>query len=143
MKPVKNLKVLLLIGLLVTLTACRTTSVAKRLSGSGMLVRISEIEIYPDSLTAYKAILKEEAKASVLLEPGVISIFPMYEQNDSTQVRILEIYADREAYQSHLRTSHFQKYKSTTLSMVKALRLIDMNAMDPETMGKIFDKLKD
>jgi quinol monooxygenase YgiN len=108
-----------------------------------MLVRISEIEIYPDSLTAYKAILKEEAKASVLLEPGVISIFPMYEQNDSTQVRILEIYADREAYQSHLRTSHFQKYKSTTLSMVKALRLIDMNAMDPETMGKIFDKLKD
>jgi len=36
-----------------------------------------------------------------------------------TQIRILEIYAGREAYQSHLRTPHFEKYKTTTLKMVK------------------------
>ena len=86
-----------------------------------MIVRISEIEIFPDSLQAYNAILKEEAEASVRLEPGVISIFPMYQQKDSTQIRILEIYASKEAYQSHIKSPHFLHYKTATLSMVKAL----------------------
>lgn len=142
MKTAKKLQVLLFLAL-VMLSACRTTSLGKRVNGSGMLVRISEIEIYRDSLPAYKAILKEEAEASVRLEPGVISIFPMYQQKDSTQIRILEIYANTEAYQSHIKSPHFQKYKTTTLSMVKELRLIDMYAMDPETMRRMFSKLKD
>ncbi len=77
------------------------------------------------------------------LEPGVISIFPIYEQQDSTHIRILEIYANQEAYQSHLKTAHFLKYKTSTLSMVKKLRLVDMTPLDRATMTKIFRKLKD
>ena len=108
-----------------------------------MMIRISEIEIDSNYLEAYKAILKEEASASMQIEPGVISIYPMYQKEHSTQVRILEIYADREAYESHLKTPHFQKYKTTTLKMVKSLKLVDMGAMDPETMPEIFRKLKE
>ena len=107
-----------------------------------MIVRISEIEIESDYLKEYKAILKEEAEASVRLEKGVISIFPMYQKENPTQVRILEIYESREAYESHLKTSHFQKYKTTTLKMVKSLKLIDMEAVDAETMTKIFKKMR-
>ena len=107
-----------------------------------MLVRISEIQIEPNRLDEYKAILKEEAEASVRLEPGVISIFPMYERDNPTEVRILEIYASRAAYQSHLGTPHFQKYKTTTLPMVKSLRLVDMEALDPATMTTIFGKMQ-
>jgi quinol monooxygenase YgiN len=106
------------------------------------LVRISEIEIVPEYLDEYKAILKEESAASVKLEPGVIAIFPMFEKEKRTQVRILEIYASREAYESHLKTPHFQKYKTTTLKMVKSLRLVDMEAIDAETMTGIFKKMK-
>jgi len=106
-----------------------------------MMIRISEIEIDPQYLEEYKAILKEEAAASVKLEPDVISIYPMYQQENSTQVTILEIYADREAYESHLKTSHFQVYKTTTLKIVKSLKLIDMEAIDPESMSKIFLKV--
>ena len=58
-----------------------------------MLVRISEIQIHLEHLDEYNAILKEEAEASVRLEPGVISIFPMYQKGNPTEVRILEIYA--------------------------------------------------
>lgn len=107
-----------------------------------MLVRISEIEIVPEYLDEYQAILKEEAASSVRLEPGVISIFPMYQKGNPTAVRILEIYASREAYESHLKTPHFQKYKTTRLKMVKALKLVDMEAMDVETMAEIFRKMK-
>lgn len=107
-----------------------------------MMVRIAEIEIHPNNLEEYKAILKEEAEASMRLEPGVISIFPMYQKTNTAQVRILEIYASREAYELHLKTPHFQKYKTTTLKMVKSLQLIDMEAIDAATMTKIFSKLK-
>jgi quinol monooxygenase YgiN len=140
MKVLKCLQFLLLISLFM-LGACRTASVQK--SGSGMIVRISEIEIHRDSLSAYNSILKQEAEASVRLEPDVISIFPMYQQKDSTQIRILEIYASKEAYQSHIKSPHFQHYKNSTPSMVKSLQLIDMNAIDRVTMTKIFKKLKD
>jgi quinol monooxygenase YgiN len=106
-----------------------------------MIVRLSEIEIEPDHLEEYKAILKEEAAASVNLEPGVISIFPMYQKENPTAVRILEIYASRGAYEAHLKTPHFQKYKITTLKMVRNLKLIDMDTIDAETMATIFQKM--
>ena len=106
-----------------------------------MVVRISEIDIDPIHLDEYKAILKEEAAASVRLEPGVISIFPMYRRDDPAAVRILEIYASREAYEAHIKTPHFQKYKTTTLTMVKSLRLVDMEAIDVETMASVFEKM--
>lgn len=104
------------------------------------IIRISEIEIFPEYIEEYKQILKTEAEASVRLEAGVISIFPMFQKEDSTQIRILEIYADEKAYKSHLETPHFKHYKSSTLKMVKSLKLVGMTALDLETMNKIFKK---
>ena len=105
-----------------------------------MMIRISEIEIDSNYLEQYKSILKEESRASVELEPGVIAIYPMYQQEQPTQVRILEIYKNREAYESHIKTPHIKKYKSTTLNMVRSLKLVDMDAIDPGTMSLIFRK---
>jgi len=107
-----------------------------------IMVRMSEIQIHRNYLEEYTAILKEEAEASVRLEPGVISIFPMYQKENPTEIRILEIYASRDAYESHLKTTHFERYKTTTLKMVKSLKLVDMEAVDPETMTRIFGKMR-
>jgi 4-carboxymuconolactone decarboxylase len=106
-----------------------------------MMVRLSEIEIAPGHLEEYVAILKKEAAASVRLEPGVIAIFPMSQQEHPNQIRILEIYADRAAYESHLQTPHFQEYKTSTLKMVRSLKLVDMRALDAESMSALFRKL--
>jgi quinol monooxygenase YgiN len=95
------------------------------------MIRLSEITIDSNYVEEYKAILQEESRASVKLEPGVVSIFPMFEKENPTEIRILEIYASREAYESHLKTPHFQKYKTSTLKMVKSLKLIDMKSIDP------------
>lgn len=127
-----------LIITLILLTSCNIFAQKSRL-----MIRISEIEIDSNFLEEYKSSLKEESRASMKLEPGVISIYPMYQRENPTQVRILEIYADRKAYESHLKTPHFQKYKTTTLKMVKSLKLIDMEALDAQTMPEIFRKLKD
>lgn len=108
-----------------------------------MIVRISEIEVDSAYLEQYKSILKEEAAQSVKLEPGVIAIHPMMQKENPTVFRILEIYASKEAYQSHLKTPHFLKYKSTTLNMVKSLKLVDMTPLDSATMPAIFRKMRE
>ncbi len=107
------------------------------------MVRIAEIEIVPAELENYKAILTEEAAASVRLEPGVICIFPMYRKDRPTSVRLLEIYASRAAYEAHIKSPHFQHYKTATLPMVKSLKLVEMTALDPATMPLLFEKLTD
>jgi quinol monooxygenase YgiN len=122
----------------ILLTSCNIFAQKSRL-----MIRISEIEIDSNYLEEYNSILKEESRESMKLEPGVISIYPMSQKENPTQVRILEIYADRNAYESHLKTPHFQKYKTTTLKMVKSLKLIDMEAIDKQSMAEIFRKLKD
>ncbi|MBD1263133.1 antibiotic biosynthesis monooxygenase [Maribacter polysiphoniae] len=106
-----------------------------------MMVRIAELEIGTDYLDEYLEILKEESEASLRLEPGVICIYPMFQKENPTQIRLLEIYANKEAYESHLKTPHFQMYKTTTAEMVKDLKLIDMKAIDPESMSMVFDKI--
>lgn len=106
-----------------------------------MMVRISEIEIIPEYLDQYKAILDKESSESVKLEAGVIAIYPMLQKENPLQIRIVEIYANQKAYKSHLQTPHFQHYKTTTLKMVKSLKLVDMTALDPEMMPLIFEKI--
>jgi quinol monooxygenase YgiN len=113
----------------------------QKLNSDEMMIRISEIGIDSVSLNEYIRILKEESEASVRLEPGVISIYPMFQKENPTEIRILEIYADKKAYESHLQTPHFKTYKTSTLNMVKSLRLIDMEPIDINAMHKIFKKL--
>ena len=109
---------------------------------ASMIVRIAEIEVWPQYLNEYLSIANEVDRLSMEREPGVICLFPMQSAEDSTQIRILEIYASEEAYQEHLKTEHFLKYKTGTLHMVKSLKLPTMKPLDTETMDKIFKKMK-
>ena len=105
-----------------------------------LICRLAEIEVYPQHLTEYLAFANEVDRMSVEREPGVVCLFPMQSAEDSTHIRILEIYASEEAYQQHLKTDHFQKYKQGTMHMVKSLKLPTMQPLDPETMKLIFKK---
>lgn len=97
-------------------------------AAQGLMVRIAVIGVDPAQLDAYKAFLKEEQEASVRLEPGVLMLHSVQYTDDPTQVRLLEVYASREAYQSHIRTPHFLKYKAGTERMVRSL---DLPLADP------------
>lgn len=143
-QPTKAL--LLNIFFIILLMVCGHFSASAQQAEStydGLMVRIAEIEVYPAYLNEYKTILAEEAAASIKLEPGVIAIFPMYQREKPSQVRILEIYANRIAYEQHLETPHFREYKNSTLHMVKSLKLVDMKAIDEETLPLIFKKMRD
>ena len=89
------------------------------------MVRIAELEIDPAQLDAYKAILAEEQEASVRLEPGVLMLHSIQIAEHPTQIRLLEVYASHAAYEAHIHSSHFLKYKTSTEKMVKSLELVD------------------
>ena len=107
-----------------------------------MLVRIAEIEVHPEHLEAYLTAAIEIQQKSLAEEPGVLCLFPNQMKEDSTQIRILEIYASQQAYQHHIQTAHFQKYKQGTLHMVKSLKLQDLTPLATETMSRIFKRVK-
>jgi quinol monooxygenase YgiN len=101
-------------------------------SSQERIVRIAELEIYPDQIAAYKTALKEEIETSIRVEPGVLTLYAVSVKDNPNQVRLLESYSDQAAYQSHLQTTHFRKYKVQTQSMVKSLTLIET---DPILLG--------
>ncbi|MBX4918132.1 antibiotic biosynthesis monooxygenase [Rhizobium bangladeshense] len=91
------------------------------------VVRMAELEIAPETLESYRALLIEEIEAAVALEEGVLSLSAVSIRDNPNRIRILEVYATQEAYEVHLRTPHFFKYKSGTADMVTSLRLIDVD----------------
>ena len=58
-----------------------------------MIVRLAEIEVYPQHLKEYLEFANEVDRLSVEREPGVVCLFPMQSAEGSTKIRILEIYA--------------------------------------------------
>jgi len=95
------------------------------------MVRLAKLVIDSTQLESYRAALKEEIEASVRLEPGVLTLYAVAEKDNPTHITILEIYADTNAYKSHLQTPHFIKYKTDTKEMVKSLELIESTPLIP------------
>lgn len=95
------------------------------------VVRLSKITVDANRLDEYNAYLKEEIEASMRLEPGVLTLYAVAEKDAPNRITILEIYANRTAYESHLKTPHFQKYKQGTIEMVENLVLTDTQPLIP------------
>ncbi len=93
------------------------------------MVRLVELEIDPAQLEAFRAIGAENQEASVRLEPGVLMLHSIQLADDPTQVRLLEVYASREAYEAHIGSPHFLKYKTGTERMVRSLELVPTNPL--------------
>jgi quinol monooxygenase YgiN len=91
------------------------------------IVRIAELEIVPTLLLEYLALLREEIEASLEREEGVLMLHAVSEQAAPNRIRLLEVYVSRAAYEAHITTPHFLKYKQGTLHMVTSLRLIDVD----------------
>lgn len=127
-------------GLGLAAAAALSARAGKGLLEADGIVRISEIEVFPEHLEAYLQAAAKVGSESVQKEPGVICIFPMRQQRNAFQIRILEIYASQAAYRSHIASAHFQAYKQGTLHMVKRLDLMDMDPLDPEGMSSLFRK---
>lgn len=104
---------------------------AKEPMGADGIVRLSKIEVYPQYLDKYMTYATEVGEISLRTEPGVLTMYAVGEKENPCKVTILETYASREAYERHIASEHFQKYKQGTLHMVKSLVLSDQIPLNP------------
>ena len=106
-------------------------------NGIASIIRIAELEIDPEQIDAYKALLAEEVEAAVRSEPGVLFLYALAVKNRPAQVRVIEGYADHAAYEAHLATPHFLAYKTRTAGMVRSLRLLETEPITLAAKGPI------
>ncbi|MBV9887808.1 MAG: antibiotic biosynthesis monooxygenase [Acidobacteria bacterium] len=97
------------------------------------IVRIAELEIDPAQMPVYQEALKEEIATSIRIEPGVLTLYAVSVKGHPDQVRIFETYKDQAAYEKHIQSPHFKKYKAATQNMVKSLKLIET---EPIMLGR-------
>ena len=95
------------------------------------IVRLSKIEVYPEFLEEYMKFATEVGEVSLRTEPGVLTMYAVSEKENPCMVTILETYASQKAYELHVTSEHFQKYKQGTLHMVKRLTLSDQTPLNP------------
>ena len=95
------------------------------------IVRLSKIEVYPEHIEEYMKYAAEVGEVSLRTEPGVLTMYAVSEKDNPCRVTILETYANREAYEKHIASPHFRKYKEGTLHMVKSLTLSDQTPVNP------------
>ncbi len=118
-----DLKQLLIIG-----ASVLTSSLCGRLLADetpGPYVRIAELEVDPAQLESFKAATKEVGETSVRVEPGCLVLYAVSETENPGRVRVFEIYRNADAYNAHIQTPHFKKFRAATDSMVKSRNLID------------------
>ncbi len=102
-----------------------------------MIVRIADLTIDPAQLADYRALLEEEIETSVRSEPGVLFLFAVADRDDPARLRIFEGYTDQAAYEAHLTTPHFLKYKTGTANMVRALTLTETDPVALHSKGAL------
>lgn len=95
------------------------------------IVRLSKIEVYPQHLDEYMNYATEVGEISLRTEPGVLTMYAVSEKENPCRITILETYSSKAAYEKHIASEHFQKYKQGTLHMVKSLVLSDQTPLNP------------
>ena len=104
---------------------------AKQPMAADGIVRLSKIEVYPQYLDEYMTFAVEVGEISLRTEPGVLTMYAVQDKESPNLMTILETYASKEAYEKHIASKHFQKYKQGTLHMVKSLQLYDQMPLNP------------
>ena len=87
-------------------------------------VQVAHIEIDPAQLEEYRAAVREQITAAIRDEPGVLVLYAVSDRDNPARVTVFELYRDVAAYQAHLASAHFKKYKAATEKMVKSLTLV-------------------
>ena len=95
------------------------------------IVRLSKIEVWPQFLDEYIKYVTEVGEISLRTEPGVLTMYVVGEKENPCKITILETYSSKEAYDRHIASTHFQKYKQGTQHMVKSLVLSDQTPLNP------------
>jgi quinol monooxygenase YgiN len=118
---------------LLVLCSVATSNQLMAQSNANHYMRVARIVVDSAQLESYKEALKAGISTAVKVEPGVLSLFAVFEKDHPTHVTVFEVYANEKAYKTHIQTAHFLKYKNTVQHMVRSLELVDVSPIALES----------
>ncbi|WCM91858.1 antibiotic biosynthesis monooxygenase [Acidovorax sp. NCPPB 2350] len=95
-------------------------------------VRMAQLEVDPQRLEEFKAVLRESVSTSVRVEPGVFALYAVELKENPHRFLVFEMYQDEAAYNVHRETPHFRKFFESTQKMVTSRTFLDV---DPVVLG--------
>jgi len=113
--------------LIIWITIMMTLSSQESLSQDrNVYMRIAKITVDSARLPDYLVALKSQMESALKHEEGVLAYSAVQEKNNPARITIVETYASVAAYESHIQTDHFRKYKTAVADMVKQLELTEV-----------------
>lgn len=80
--------------------------------------------VKPEARAAFTALVRDNARQSITLEPDCQRFDVLEPADRATEVWLYEIYVDRAAFDRHLQMPHFQSFDAATRDMVTAKTVI-------------------
>ena len=94
------------------------------------------LDIKPDCVEDFIKASFGDAQGSVRDEPGCFRFDMLRDPEKATRFYLYEVYRDKTAFEAHLETPHFGKWKARVESMFDGeLRRIDMATVFPSDAG--------
>ncbi|CBJ42579.1 Antibiotic biosynthesis monooxygenase [Ralstonia solanacearum CFBP2957] len=90
------------------------------------------MDIDPQRLAEFKAVLQESVSTSVRLEPGVFTLYAVELKETPHRFLVFEMYKDEATYNAHRETPHFRRFIESTQKMVTSRTFLDV---DPIVLG--------
>ena len=78
-----------------------------------MYVIVASRRVQPERLDAFLESMLDDARGSVLDEPGCLRFDVVQDQKDPTRICLYEIYRDQAAFDAHLKAPHFLRWAET------------------------------
>ncbi|GLQ91653.1 putative quinol monooxygenase [Dyella acidisoli] len=90
-------------------------------------VRIAQLDVDPQRLEEFKAVLQESVSTSVHVEQGVYALYAVALKDSPHRFLVFEMYKDEAAYNSHRETPHFRRFFESTQKMGASRTFLDVN----------------
>ncbi|MBV6886430.1 antibiotic biosynthesis monooxygenase [Xanthomonas campestris pv. spermacoces] len=94
-------------------------------TSSSTYVRWSMLEVDPTRMDSFKALGNENVRETRRNDPGVLAFYWAGEKDHPNRVRVLEVYADENAYKAHLASAHYQKFRDASRPLLKGHALFE------------------
>ena len=80
-----------------------------------MFILFTTIEIKKEHRTAFLAAMLEDVRDTLEKEPGCLrlDVLQDLDPKEPNTIHLYEVYRDREAFDAHCKTSHYEKWRTT------------------------------
>lgn len=83
-----------------------------------VFMRIINLKVDAGDLSKFKHGLLEDINTAIEKEPGVLEIYVVQDQIDSTKITVIETFASKDAHASHQTSSHYLRFMEIAEGMI-------------------------